>query len=325
MNWTPEQKQEVNKDSSHKVELAAVWTVIAWWEWKVSEDSGDNKEMPDTWNSGVILWARTYQLWHSTIRPFENMNTLEQNHIIWRLKWIFSRDPIKKDFAIASSEISKLEKEFEILKNKANPSIDELVDITFKESKINAIKAWPQAYREFLILVERGPEIFIKNIEDLDVSRIKNADFLKSSKRLRAGDINEFKRIQAEVQILMDDEWVLVKWIQWEIDMLSKEKLNLSNEMRTKWIDHSAKISEIDNSILKKSKNIWDIEERVKLLFGQFKNQNERFLVDQMINNWAKLKTSGRYKELIWRDLELNDLKIQPDKKIFRFWTYKWA
>jgi hypothetical protein len=323
-SWEEKLKKQV-KDSTLVINWAWIIPWIIPWENSSSQESWKNNDS-DIWNPWVILSARTYQLWHWTIKPFIKMDSIQKGFVLNSISWFFdhfNKNFKNKEFTEVKKLLPEIEGEFEVLKSLPNPSEAEILKMTYLDRQINAIKWWKNAYKEFVLLVDKWPEGFIRHIESIDTSRLSNLNDLKSIKNITAKNIKEFWNISREIQKVMDDKEILVKGIIWEIETLNLEKLKLIEES-TKWVDNSARIAQINNEVLSKNWNIWDIQQKVKGLFEEFKAKNEKHFVD-LLKSKKDLKLFWKIKEAMWRDLEIKDFDIDTEKKFFRFWTYKWA
>lgn len=373
MSGNSELKAEVDKDSSHKVELitgtaalAAVWTVAALVPWQVNAAKTDEKKDHKneyTWSMPAIIWARVYQWYHGVQKPYNSLSVGEKNILKWSIRDIFSRITSifgnkNYDFKQAQSSLWGLE---ELLASQNNSNLDEKakliwqefesgkwihpkfqninlknanltpeqyyrflaeqehnLSITTIESEINAIKWWPETFKNFQ-LSKVNPETFLERLHWIENRRYMMFQKMTWANVVEAGEWKNFGQMSRELNNVINEKNSVVWSITWEVDKLTKEYQNTSTS--------PARKIQIETEVKWHLNKIKGIEDELRAVTNRFVTQNEKQLINIMdstnqktwrrtIKNWLpNLKWDTRATDLF--DLDL----VNPKKKFFRFST----
>lgn len=308
--------QEADKDISHKI---IIWWVL--WDSNLPKDweKWGKKEEEWQWASPYpVLAARTYQLYYGVFAPWNKMSLIEKNYVMsyWpKLGGRFWKDT---DFISARKSLPGLENEYRLLTEKAwSLTKDEAAGLVLLEQRIQSIKAWPKAFKDFTLLVAQWPEAFLGRVDKLWADIEASTWALNSRDKLRNWDVQKFKESYLQHEALLKEKnlivWKLTDEI-WDIDKQIATATNSSEMIRLKWI-REWKVAQLAT-----------IENNVKVMTANFAKYQEQAIPLLKNEKWVKLTLAGWVKQFRWHEIDkLEHIKTSPEKQFFRLGSYKWA
>lgn len=299
---------EADKNLSHKIVL---------WKW-AEEPTKQNAEEYDWASPYPVLTSRTYQLYYWVFAPWNKMSLVEKNYIMsyWPKFWDkFWKDT---DFISARKSLPWLENEYKLLAERVWPlTKEESSLLVLLEQRIQSIKAWPKAFKEFNLLFAQWPEVFLSRVDKLWADIEARSLGLGNRDKLRNWDIQQFKDTYLQHERLLREQNAIVWKLNdeiWEIDKQIATATNSNDIIRLKAIKDW------------KLEQIIKIEENVTIMTEKFVKYQEHAVPLLKNEKWIKLTLAWWIKTFKWQEIDsISHLKINPEKQFFRLGSLKWA